>query len=187
PNFSCEYAIASLMKASTIPPQPRAFATVLRVRGPVMIRPARIATPPAATPRRNEPTLDLSTLAQGPRRPGPTAPRATTGQQGAGRASQASGPQLTAIFNQVYPNWTLPCDIPGANQLRIRVNVTLSTDGRITAGPTLVDPDSSPVYRAAADGAMRALRQTAPFDVPSGFPGGQFAPVFNTERACRNR
>ncbi len=150
--------------------------------------PAR-PTPPAArpTPSRNEPTLDLSSLAPGPRRPGPTGPRAPTGQQGAGAASQASGPQLTAIFNQVYPNWTLPCDIPGADQLRIRITVTLSADGRITAGPTLVDPQSDAVYRAAADGAMRALRQTAPFDVPSGFPGGQFAPVFNTERACRNR
>ena len=168
------------------PTPPRATPPRPAPATPARPTPAR-PTPPAATPRRNEPTLDLSTLAQGPRRPGPTAPRATTGQQGAGRASQASGPQLTAIFNQVYPNWTLPCDIPGANQLRIRVNVTLSTDGRITAGPTLVDPDSSPVYRAAADGAMRALRQTAPFDVPSGFPGGQFAPVFKTERACRNR
>lgn len=145
-------------------------------------------TPPAArpAPRRDE-TLDLSSLAQGPRRPGPAGPRAPTGQQGTGAAPRASGPQLTAIFNQVYPNWTLPCDIPGANQLRIRINVTLSTDGRITAGPTLVDPQSDAVYRAAAEGAIRALRQTAPFDVPSGFPGGQFAPVFNTERACRNR
>ena len=43
------------------------------------------------------------------------------------------------------------------------------------------------VYRAAADGALRALRQTAPFDVPQGFPGGAYRPTFNTERACRNR
>ncbi|WGM45717.1 hypothetical protein KOAAANKH_00581 [Brevundimonas sp. NIBR10] len=182
---------APLRPATPAPrPTPTPRPTPPRPSPPTPARPAPprpTPTPPRPTPRRNEPTLDLSTLAQGPRRPGPTAPRATTGQQGTGRASQASGPQLTAIFNQVYPNWTLPCDIPGANQLRIRVNITLSPDGRITAGPTLVDPESSPVYRAAADGAMRALRQTAPFDVPSGFPGGQFAPVFNTERACRNR
>jgi hypothetical protein len=65
--------------------------------------------------------------------------------------------------------------------------VTLSADGRITAGPTLVDPQSDSVYRAAADGALRAIRQTAPFDVPAGFPGGPFNTTFNTERACRNR
>ena len=58
---------------------------------------------------------------------------------------------------------------------------------RITRGPTLVNPQSSSVYRAAADGALRALRQIAPFDVPDGFPGGAYRPTFNTERACRNR
>ncbi len=149
-------------------------------------------TPPRPTPPRSTPTqptapLDLDALA-GPRRPAPTpGPRAPTGQQGQGQAAQATGPQITAIFNQVYPNWTLPCDIPGADQLRIEMDVTLSADGRITAGPTLRNARSDAVYRAAADGALRALRQTAPFDVPQGFPGGPFRPTFNTERACRNR
>ncbi|WP_428150637.1 hypothetical protein [Brevundimonas sp.] len=144
-------------------------------------------TPPRPAPPQPQPSLDLDALA-GPRRPAPTpGPRPATGQQGAGQAAQATGPQLTAIFNQVYPNWTLPCDIPGANQLRIEMDVTLSADGRITAGPTLRNARSDSVYRAAADGALRAIRQTAPFDVPQGFPGGAFRPTFNTERACRNR
>ncbi|URI14946.1 hypothetical protein [Brevundimonas albigilva] len=143
-------------------------------------------TPPRPAPRREEPSLDLDALA-GPTRPTNNRGRPATGQQGAGQASQATGPQVTAIFNQVYPNWNLPCDIPGADQLRIQVDLTLSADGRITRGPTLVSPQSSAVYRAAADGALRALRQTAPFDVPEGFPGGAYRPTFNTERACRNR
>ena len=144
-------------------------------------------TPPRPAPTQPTAPLDLEALA-GPRRPAPTpGPRAPTGQQGQGRAPQATGPQITAIFNQVYPNWTLPCDIPGADQLRIEMDVTLSSDGRISAGPTLRNARSDSVYRAAADGALRALRQTAPFDVPQGFPGGQFRPTFNTERACRNR
>ena len=94
---------------------------------------------------------------------------------------------MTAIFNQVYPHWILPCDIPGADQLRIQVDVTLSADGRITRGPTLVNAQSSSVYRAASEGALRALRQAAPFDVPNNFTGGQYRPTFNTERACANR
>ena len=48
-------------------------------------------------------------------------------------------------------------------------------------------PHRVAALRAAADGALRALRQTAPFDVPQGFPGGVYRPTFNTERACRNR
>ena len=148
----------------------------------------RPATPAPArpAPQRTEPSLDLDALA-GPTRPTNNRGRPATGQQGAGTASQATGPQITAIFNQVYPNWILPCDIPGADELRIQVDLTLSADGRITKGPTLVNPQSSAVYRAAADGALRALRQTAPFDVPTGFPGGQYRPTFNPERACANR
>ncbi|MGQ3152451.1 MAG: hypothetical protein ACT6RG_16510, partial [Brevundimonas mediterranea] len=143
-------------------------------------------TPARPAPKRNEPSLDLDALA-GPTRPNNNRGRPATGQQGSGTASQATGPQVTAIFNQVYPNWVLPCDIPGADQLRIQVELTLSADGRITRGPSLINPQSSSVYRAAADGALRALRQTAPFDVPQGFPGGAYRPTFNTERACRNR
>lgn len=142
--------------------------------------------PARPAPQRTEPSLDLDALA-GPTRPTNNRGRPATGQQGAGTASQATGPQITAIFNQVYPNWILPCDIPGADQLRIQVELTLSADGRITRGPSLINAQSSNVYRAAADGALRALRQTAPFDVPQGFPGGVYRPTFNTERACRNR
>jgi outer membrane biosynthesis protein TonB len=172
------------------PPRPTPTPTPAPPR-PTPPRPApprATPTPPRpAPPSRTEPSLDLDSLA-GPRRPAATTgPRAPTGQQGAGRAPQATGPQLTAIFNQVYPNWTLPCDIPGANALRIEMDLTLSPDGRITAGPTLRNPSGDAVYRAAADGALRAIRQTAPFDVPAGFPGGAYRPVFVTERACRNR
>lgn len=148
-------------------------------------QPAREA--PARPPAQREaPGLDLADLA-GPQRQTGSTGRPAAGQQGRGSAPQATGPQLTAIFNQVYPNWILPCDIPGADRLRIQVDLTLSADGRITRGPTLVNPQSSQVYRAAAEGALRALRQTAPFDVPANFPGGQYRPTFNTERACANR
>ena len=148
-------------------------------------------TPPAPArpaPARPAPGLDLDALA-GPPRPTPNRGRPTAGQQGAGQASQATGPQLAAIFNQVYENWNvfIVCNMPGGDELRIQMDVTLSADGRITRGPTLLNPQSSAVYRAAADEAMRALRQTAPFDVPAGFPGGPYRPTFNTERACANR
>ncbi len=169
------------------PPTPAPRPTPPRPTSPAPA-PAR-PTPPAPArpaPAKPAPGLDLDALA-GPPRPTPNRGRPATGQQGSGQASQATGPQITAIFNQVYPNWILPCDIPGADELRIQVDLTLSADGRITRGPTLVNPQSSAVYRAAADGALRALRQTAPFDVPAGFPGGQYRPTFNTERACANR
>ncbi|WP_425986093.1 hypothetical protein [Brevundimonas sp. TWP1-2-1b1] len=167
------------------PPRPQPPTPAPPTKAPTNPRPATPA-PARPAPQRPEPSLDLDALA-GPTRPTNNRGRPATGQQGAGTASQATGPQITAIFNQVYPNWILPCDIPGADQLRIQVELTLSADGRITRGPSLINAQSSNVYRAAADGALRALRQTAPFDVPQGFPGGVYRPTFNTERACRNR
>lgn len=167
------------------PPRPQPATPTPPTKAPTNPRPATPA-PARPAPQRPEPSLDLDALA-GPTRPTNNRGRPAPGQQGAGTASQATGPQITAIFNQVYPNWILPCDIPGADQLRIQVELTLSADGRITRGPSLINAQSSNVYRAAADGALRALRQTAPFDVPQGFPGGVYRPTFNTERACRNR
>ena len=176
-------------KPTPTPPRPTPRPQPPTPAPPTKAQPTpRPATPAPArpAPQRTEPSLDLDALA-GPTRPTNNRGRPATGQQGAGAASQATGPQITAIFNQVYPNWILPCDIPGADQLRIQVELTLSADGRITSGPSLINAQSSNVYRAAADGALRALRQTAPFDVPQGFPGGVYRPTFNTERACRNR
>ena len=173
------------------PPRPTPTPAPVKKATPPRPTPPRPTPPPRPQPPRptppREPTLDLDALA-GPPRPGPRpGPRAPTGQTGAGAAPQATGPQITAVFNQVYPNWILPCDIPGADALRIQMDVTLDEQGRITAGPTLIGARSDPVWRAAADGAIRAIRQTAPFDVPSGFPGGRFRPTFVTERACRGR
>jgi outer membrane biosynthesis protein TonB len=170
------------------PAPPRPTPTPAPVKKATPPRP----TPPRPTPPRPQPPQPpergfLEGLIEDPApRTGPGR-RPPTGQTGVGAASQATGPQITAIFNQVYPNWILPCDIPGANALRIQMDVTLDEQGRITAGPTLIGARSDPVYRAAADGAVRAIRQTAPFDVPTGFPGGRFRPTFITERACRGR
>jgi outer membrane biosynthesis protein TonB len=143
-------------------------------------------TPPRPTPPR-EPTLDLDALA-GPPRPGPRpGPRAPTGQTGSGSASQATGPvQWQAIFNQVYRNWSPPCDTPGVEDMRVQMDVTLTRDGRIARPPSLVGRRSDPVWAAVAAGAERALYQSAPFDVPDGFEGGTARTTFLTSRICGN-
>lgn len=167
------------------PPPPR--PTERPVTPPVKRPPP--PRPPVTPPRRPvEPSLDLGELSRAP--PGRTPPRTPPPRSGGGSpgpAAQTSGPQITAMFQQIIPNWILPCDVPGARNLRIQMDVTLSADGRIVSGPTLVGARSDPVWRASADGAIRALRQTAPFDVPAGFTGGAYRPTFNTEEACRGR
>lgn len=157
---------------------------------PAPPRPDTRPTPPrtetrSAPSRSDAPALDLDALA-GPRRPAPTpGPRAPTGQQGRGQAAQATGPQIAAIFRQVDPAW--PASVCERDDMRVVLDVTLSADGRIVSGPTLVSPQSDPTYRVAADGVLRAFREVGVFDVPANFPGGRFRPSYITQTVCRNR
>lgn len=141
-------------------------------------------SPPARTPPRRPaeaPGLDLEALAERP------SDRPAAGDSGTGRAARATGPQLAEIFNQVYPHWNLAatCDSPNVEDLRVTMRVTLSSRGRITDGPTLIDPQRDPHWRAAAENAVRAMRAAEPFTVPDDFPGGSYRPVFRADIACR--
>jgi outer membrane biosynthesis protein TonB len=171
------------------PTPPRPAPTPPRPTPPRLTPPR--PTPPRPTPPRptppasNAPALDLDSLA-GPRRNTPaTGARPATGQQGAGQASQATGPQVAAIFRQVEPSWpTEVCEDP---DMRVTLDVTLSVDGRVVSGPTLVSPRAEGSYRIAAEGVLRAFRQVGTFDVPAGFAGGRFRPSFITQTVCRGR
>lgn len=156
---------------------------------PRPVPPRRPSTPPPAerreTPRPREETLDLGKLAAERRNNSPRRDtRPPSGQQAGGTAGQTSGPVITAMFEQVYPNWTPPCQTPGAEDLRIQMDVTLDSRGRITDGPTLVGARNESVWRAVAAGAMQAVVRTAPFDVPAGFTGGEYRATFLTRRMC---
>jgi len=175
------------------PRPPEKAPTPRRDTRPTPPRPP--VTPPPAkkreTPRPpREETLDLGKLAA--ERPNRTPNRGTTppsGERSTGTAGQTSGPVISSMFEQVYPNWNVfvVCDMEGGDDLRIQFDVTLSPDGRITEGPTLVGARGNSVYQAATAEALRALRATAPFEVPRGFTGGRYRPTFLTARACRGR
>lgn len=157
--------------------------------------PPRPATPPPAkkreTPRPpREESLDLGALAADrPNRSPNRSPAPPSGQRATGTQGQTSGPVISSMFEQVYPNWNVfvVCDMEGGDDLRIQFDVTLSADGRITAGPTLVGARGNSVYQAATAEMVRALRATAPFDVPRGFTGGSYRTTFLTARACSGR
>lgn len=143
-------------------------------------------TPARPAPKREEPSLDLDALA-GPTRPNNNRGRPATGQQGAGSAPQATGPQLAALAGQVNPHWNLNCDLPGMDALTIRVTVRLTADGQIVGSPRLEQPRNDPSWRAAADAMLRAVRAAAPFNVPSGFQAQEVPFRFETARKCGNR
>lgn len=123
----------------------------------------------------------------GPPRATPNRGRPSAGQTGTGTAPQATGPQLAALARQVTPHWNLNCEMPGADALTIRVRVRLTSDGRVQGNPALDQPRNDPVWRAAADGMLRAIRAAAPFDVPTGFEAQEVPFRFETANMCRNR
>ena len=169
------------------PPAPRPTPTPPRPTPPAPA-PAR-PTPPAPArpaPAKPAPGLDLDALA-GPPRPTPNRGRPATGQQVAGTASRATGPQLAALGGQVTPNWNLNCDMPGMDELVIRVTVRLSADGDIIGAPRLQDTRSDPTWRAASEAMLRALRATSPFTVPAGFQAQEVPFRFETARQCGSR
>jgi hypothetical protein len=144
--------------------------------------------PPRPTPPRREESLDLDALA-GPPRPGPRpGPRPPTGQQGQGSAPRAVGrASLQALAGQVTPHWNVNCDQPGSDDLTIAVRVTLDERGGIVGSPRLAQSRSDPVWRAAADSVLRAIRAAAPFDMPSGYEQQELPFSFRTATMCRNR
>ena len=102
-------------------------------------------------------------------------------------ASQAPGEpevQAAAAFGQVYRNWNVHCSIPGIRDMRISFDVELDANGAIVGQPVLVRLRNTPAYQAAAHSALRALLDSAPFDVPEGFQGGHYRPTFVPGRVC---
>lgn len=171
------------------PPAPRPSPTP-QPRPPEKARPTPPRpNPPAPAPKqRKQPSLDLDALA-GPPRPRPNTGRPATGQQGAGQASQATGPQLQALGRQVIPNWNVRavCDLPGGDELTIRVRVRIGTDGRIIGSPNVESGGSGAAGRAATDSIVQALRATSPFDLPDGFTAQEVPFRFETATVCRRR
>lgn len=137
-------------------------------------------------PAREEPSLDLDAIA-GSGRPTPARPRPAPGQSGQGQAPAATGPQLNAIAGQIYEHWNLNCSVAGVDQLTIPIRLTLTSSGRISDGPVVHRQQPGPVFRAAAESALRAVRAAEPFDLPGDFATQELILNFNTERACRGR
>lgn len=145
---------------------------------------ARPAAAPATAPRRPAGGLDLDALASqvarlGGARPGPPAP--------AGGARQGpSAAALAGLQDQLQRRWTPNCEVEGGRDVRVRVSFGLAAGGDLS-GPVEaggLERSDNPVVRAAAERAIRAVHQAAPFpDLAS--PGGQRIAVnFNAREAC---
>ena len=181
-------------------PRRRRRARPRRVRRPTPPRPTpeppkRPADPAASDDARAPAAAAAARGVARSRRPGrppraATRPgtRPATGQQGAGQRVPGDGP---AGHGHLQPGLSeldsCPATSPARDDLRIQMDVTLDARRPHHRGP---DPDRArgrtPSGAPPPTAPCGAIRQTAPFDVPQGFPGGAVsARPSMTERACR--
>lgn len=167
------------------PPKPSSVQ-----KSPPTLAPRSVATPAAAPARPPAPAkrasggLDLDALAGqvarlGGSRPGPAVP---TG----GAATGPSAAALAGLQDQLQRRWTPNCEVEGGRDVRVRVSFGLSPGGEL-AGPVEaggLERSDNAVVRAAAERAIRAVLQAAPFPALASPAGQRIAVNFNAREAC---
>lgn len=65
--------------------------------------------------------------------------------------------------------WSFPAGAKNGENLRVEVVVSMSVDGMVVAGPTVVNREKlgDPYFRAAAESVLRAIRRCQPFKLPA--------------------
>jgi periplasmic protein TonB len=163
-----------------------------------MPMPMPTPTPKSAPAARPSKPLDLDALAASiakttRSKPAPGAkgaPQQETALQpraaaGAGQGLSASA--MAGLANELQRRWNPNCDVEGGRDVKIRVNFVLGSGGQILG---LVDAGglenaANPVVKAAAERAIRAVHQAAPFStLPRDFFGQRIAVNFNAREAC---
>ncbi len=106
-----------------------------------------------------------------------TLPRGPQAGAPEGRDTRLTASQTSMIAvmmrSQTQTCWNINSGIEGASQMIVEVDVRLRRDGTIDGTPRVVNARSDSVFRDAANGALRALIQCAPYDLPANlYEGG---------------
>ncbi len=105
------------------------------------------------------PNVDPNSKAKGPVR------GAAEGRDQTISASEASF--LAGLMRQAVSRcWNINAGLDGIQNMVVKIDVKLTQSGEISGQPRVVNPQASPVFRDAADSAMRALLQCQPYTLP---------------------
>ena len=104
----------------------------------------------------------------------------------AGAAKGLSANALAGLAGELQRRWNPNCEVEGGRDVQVRVSFTLGAGGQVgdvDAGG--LEKSSNPVVAAAADRAIRAVHQAAPFSAQYRDAFGQRVTVnFNGREAC---
>lgn len=179
------------------------------VPAPVQPPPAPTPTPPtpAPTPPRPTPAFDFGALTKNlpktPPRPAPPdlgrlaagqarrdavarAETATQARPAVGAAQGLSADEGSLLAAKLIRLWRPNCVAEGGANIQVRVNIQLTPDGDLSAAPRIVGAQqNNPLWQAAAQRALSAVRQGEPYDeLPRTNRPREFEINFNARQAC---
>jgi outer membrane biosynthesis protein TonB len=97
---------------------------------------------------------------------------------------------INGMKDEIQRRWNPNCEVEGGAAVQVKVSFKLATGGRIVGQVTAADAERSPdpVVKAAADRAIRAVYQSAPFEgLPPDYYGQQLNLNFKARDACAAR
>ncbi|MEZ5788284.1 MAG: cell envelope biogenesis protein TolA [Xanthobacteraceae bacterium] len=83
-----------------------------------------------------------------------------------GRAATLTQTEIDALRAQIQACWNPPAGTLDAKDLIVVVRLQLREDGSLSADPALMNRGSHPIFRIAAESAMRAIRRCQPYKLP---------------------
>ena len=157
-------------KPVTAKPEPDFFASLEKT----------LAKTPKATGK------PVANAAKGPTRP----ETATQARPGAGAMTGLQAAAINGMKDEIQRRWNPNCEVEGGGAVQVKVSFKLATGGRIVGQVTAAEAErsSDPVVKAAADRAIRAVYQSAPFEgLPPDYYGQQLNLNFKARDACAAR
>jgi len=136
---------------------------------------AAVPTPPRRPPRpKSQPKFNPRKVAalldkRDPRRHAAVGETLTTTASlglPSGNAAKLSQTELDALRAQILKCWNVPAGVVEADKLIVVVQILLKQDGNLSAEPALLNRSSHPLFRIAAESAMRAIRRCQPYQLP---------------------
>jgi outer membrane biosynthesis protein TonB len=122
---------------------------------------------------------------------GPTRPETSTQPRpGAGAMTGLQAAAIAGMKDEIQRRWNPNCEVEGGADVQVKVNFKLASGGRLVDKVTANGAENSPnaTIKAAAERAIRAVYQSAPFEgLPPDYYGPQLNLNFKARDACAAR
>jgi outer membrane biosynthesis protein TonB len=119
---------------------------------------------------------------------GPTRPEtATQARPGAGAMTGLQASAINGMKDEIQRRWNPNCEVEGGASVVVTLSFRLAAGGRVAGQVTAggKEHSSDPVVRTAAERAIRAVYQSAPFpNLPPEYYAQELSPTFKAKDAC---